>query len=59
MADVLHLICYEQLHLEIPKNCQPMLADLMVQCWRYHPSQRPSFDELNFTINGINNSILS
>ena len=59
MADVLHLICYERLHLEIPKNCHPMLADLMVQCWRYNPFQRPSFDELNFTINGINNSILS
>ena len=58
MADVIHLVCYERLHLDIPKDCHPMLADLMVQCWTYDPDHRPSFDQLNIAINGIKNSIV-
>ncbi|KAK9511292.1 hypothetical protein O3M35_005872 [Rhynocoris fuscipes] len=32
--------------LPLPSGCPPRLYSLMVQCWEYEPSKRPSFNDL-------------
>lgn len=32
--------------LPLPKICPPCLYSLMLQCWSYEPSKRPSFKEI-------------
>lgn len=32
--------------LPLPHGCPPRLYSLMVQCWEYEPSKRPSFNHL-------------
>ncbi len=34
------------LRLDIPKNCPPQLADLLVQCWSLEPEDRPTFEQI-------------
>ncbi|KAI8494280.1 Leucine-rich repeat-containing protein 15 [Branchiostoma belcheri] len=33
-----------------PEDCPRAMYDLMLQCWRWHPAQRPSFDTLYLTL---------
>jgi hypothetical protein len=35
-------------------DLHPVLQTLMQQCWAEQPSDRPSFDEINKVIRGIN-----
>ncbi|ELR22090.1 protein kinase domain containing protein [Acanthamoeba castellanii str. Neff] len=32
--------------LRIPKDCDPIFAQIMKMCWRQNPAQRPSFEKL-------------
>jgi hypothetical protein len=32
--------------LDIPKDCNPCIAELLTQCWCYNESDRPDFVEI-------------
>ena len=34
------------LHPPIPKNCEPIFASLMRQCWQLNPADRPTFTQI-------------
>ena len=36
--------------LQAPRDCHPVLAQLMEQCLQFDPEQRPSFTQLNTLI---------
>jgi hypothetical protein len=38
------------LRLEKPKECPPILWDIILQCWQEDSSQRPTFSVLNKSI---------
>jgi len=39
-------VCYEGLRLEIPRDCDYFLADIMKSCWAMEPTARPTFKDL-------------
>ena len=48
VSDVMHHVCIKNEHLDIPQNCPPKLKDHLLKCWKFNPSDRPSFS--NFLI---------
>jgi hypothetical protein len=40
------LICRKGLTPTIPRNCPPLLRELMESCWQKDPTQRPTFEEI-------------
>ena len=46
MSDVMHNVCLQREHLDVPLNCPSELADALTQCWSYFPNDRPSFSYL-------------
>ena len=46
MSDVMHNVCLQREHLDVPLNCPSELADALTQCWSYSPNDRPSFSYL-------------
>ena len=46
VSDVMHHVCIKNEHLDIPQNCPPKLKDHLLKCWKFNPSDRPSFSNL-------------
>jgi sterile alpha motif and leucine zipper-containing kinase AZK len=36
-------VVYENLRLKIPENCPELLSQLMQDCWKADPAERPDF----------------
>ncbi|GMH40847.1 hypothetical protein BSKO_08751 [Bryopsis sp. KO-2023] len=45
-ADVLYGLMSGNLRPEIPSNCEPFWAELMMRCWSQDPVDRPSFAQI-------------
>ena len=43
-------VCHSKSHLDIPSSCPDPLADQLLKCWAYNPTDRPSFAVLLDTI---------
>eukprot|EP01119_Soliformovum_irregulare_P011622 TRINITY_DN2934_c0_g1_i2.p3 TRINITY_DN2934_c0_g1~~TRINITY_DN2934_c0_g1_i2.p3 ORF type:complete len:268 (+),score=58.22 TRINITY_DN2934_c0_g1_i2:1173-1976(+) len=45
-------VCYENLRLAIPQECDPCLREMMTRCWQVDPQSRPSFKEVCQELSG-------
>jgi hypothetical protein len=52
MIDILN----QGTRLECPKNCPKEMYQLMRQCWKEKPSDRPNFSEIELFLHGILNA---
>ena len=43
--------------LRIPKDCDPIFAQIMKMCWRHNPAQRYSFSHSPFNVSFSFNNI--
>jgi len=43
-ADVVREVCFEAVHVPIPKDCNPILAEVMRDCFQQEPNDRPTFE---------------
>ena len=43
-------VCHNKSHLDVPSSCPEPLADQLLKCWAYNPTDRPSFAVLLDTI---------
>ena len=59
VSDVMHQVCIKNEHLDIPENCPPTLKDHLLKCWKFNPSDRPSFSNLLIVLQELLSSTLS
>ena len=59
MSDVMHNVCMQRQHLDVPLNCPSELADALSQCWSFSPNDRPSFSYLVYVFKGYLNIVES
>jgi len=44
--DVAMGVCFNNMRLKIPENCNPLFAKIMKECWESDPENRPSFKQI-------------
>jgi hypothetical protein len=50
LLDVAMRVVGQGLRLQIPPNCPPVFRDLMMQCWKTEPNERPTMQEIYETL---------
>ena len=45
-SEVIDYVVHCRGQLDVPLTCNPELKDLMIKCWNFIPSDRPSFHEI-------------
>ena len=46
ISNVMHNVCINNGHLDLPQNCPEVMKNHLLQCWKFNPSERPSFSSL-------------
>ena len=46
ISNVMHHVCINNGHLDVPQNCPEVMKNHLLQCWKFNPSERPSFSSL-------------
>jgi len=55
--DIAMKVCFENLRLVIPDNCEPLFSKLMKDCWSTDPEKRPSMKQLYEALTSQNTGI--
>ena len=59
VSDVMHHVCIKNGHLDIPQNCPPTMKAHLLKCWKFNPSDRPSFSNLLIVLQELLSNTLS